>query len=181
MTAWQKSEGFITAISYSDPTWSSGVQSEHELHEIALKMRSMWQRGNMVWQDFLILKVRILQLLYRLEWVSKILVYSLQLGDPFLPVGVPGFNKTFPSLMVSSYSSCFFPLNSLFLQNLIYPFFPSLSFASLPLCSSFPAHCGVSLLFLILIVLFYIQVPLKKGTCMEVFVQAVSLTVYTQI
>jgi len=178
MTAWQKSEGFITAISYSDPTWSTGVQSEHELYESALKMRSMWQRGNMVWRDFLILKVRILQLLYRLEWMSKILVYSLHLGEPFTSRST-GCTKSFPSLMVSSYSSCFFPFNSLFLQNLIYPFFLSLSFVSLPLCSSFPACCGVSLIPHSYCA-FYIQVPLKKGTCMEVSVQAVPFTVYTQ-
>lgn len=92
---WQKFEGMITAISYSDPTWSNGVQSEHELYESALKMRSMWQRGNMVWQDSLILKVRILQLLYRLEWVSKILIYSLHPGEPFLPVGVPALQRAF--------------------------------------------------------------------------------------
>ena len=60
-----KSDDTITAISYSDPTWSNGVQSAHELYESALKLRSMWQRGNMVWQDFLILKVRILQFFLR--------------------------------------------------------------------------------------------------------------------
>lgn len=74
-----------------------------------------------------------------------------------------GFTKSFPSLMVSSCSSYFFPLNSLFLQNLIYPFVPHLSFVSLPLCSSFPAHCGVSLLYLILIVLFTFKCHLKRG------------------
>jgi hypothetical protein len=95
MAAWQKSEGMITAISYSDPTWLTGVQSEHELHKIALKMFSMWQRGNMMWQDFLILKVRILQLLYRLEWVSKIFIYSLSLGELFLPVGVQALQRAF--------------------------------------------------------------------------------------
>jgi len=92
---WQKSEVVITAISYSDPTWSTGVRSAHELHEIALKMRSMWQRGNMLWQDFLILKVRILQLLHSLEWLSKILMYSLHLGEPFLPVGAQALQRTF--------------------------------------------------------------------------------------
>ena len=124
MTVWQKSEGFITAISYSDPTWSNGVQSEHELHENALKMRSMWQRGNMVWQDFLILKVRILQLLCRLEWVSKILVYSLHLGEPFLWVGVQALLRAFhlswsPATVLTYFHS--FPFSSKILYISILP------------------------------------------------------------
>lgn len=36
-----------------------------------------------------------------------------------------GFTESFPSLTVSSYCSYSFPFNSYFLQNILYPFFPS--------------------------------------------------------
>jgi hypothetical protein len=59
-----------------------------------------------------------------------------------------GFTKRFPSVTVSRNSSYSVLLISSFLQNLMYPFFLSLSgslFGSLPLCSSLPGYFGVSL------------------------------------
>jgi len=45
-----------------------------------------------------------------------------------IPTGrCKGFTKSFPSVMVPSYSSYSFPFYSYFLQNFLYPFFPSLS------------------------------------------------------
>jgi hypothetical protein len=51
------------------------------------------------------------------------------------------FTQSFPSLMDLSYSTYSVPLHSLFLQNLLYLFFPCLSgssFGSLHLCPSLP-------------------------------------------
>jgi hypothetical protein len=58
-----------------------------------------------------------------------------------------GFTKSFPSLVVSSYSAYSLSLDSSFLQNLLYPFFPSLlgsSFKFCPLYSSSPGYFGVT-------------------------------------
>ena len=159
---WQKSEGVITAISYSDPTWSTGVQSAHELYEIALKMRSMWQRGNMVWQDFLILKVRILQLLYRLEWVSKILFYSLHVGEPFLQSVYRHYKELSIShdlqvTVLTSFHSIPFSFKIIYIHSS--QVFPLCLF---PFVLAFRPIVG-SLLFLILIVLFTFKCCFERG------------------
>jgi len=54
-------------------------------------------------------------------------VQSLHLVKRVLCSRCREFTKSLPSFMGSSYSSYFFPFNSPFLQNLLYPFFPSLS------------------------------------------------------
>ena len=73
-----------------------------------------------------------------------------------------GFTKSFPSLMVSSYSSHFFPFNSLFLQNLVYPFSQVFPLCLFPCVLAFQPIVE-SVLFLILNVLFAFNCHFKRG------------------